>query len=187
MPSTRPANFEPDYIEAELMPEGTQRALPPASIELRAPADVSDRADTRWRHEHPAKRGRPPESDEDTDAVAGSVFEALREGLVPRELAEDLQCTPERAKRLVSRAKDRMTERIDEYVDVHMVAAKVAAIKGDAKPAQWFLENFATRDGERVIEPPAKEAPAVMPTFNVGFVLGGMPQQATKQLPPGKS
>lgn len=184
MPSTRSANFADDYVDGELIPTGlTTRDLPPASRELRAPSDVADRADARHRREHPAKVGRP--RNDDAESTIGAVFEALREGLSPRETAEEIESTPRRAKELMTTAKQRMARRIDDYVDAHLVATKVAAVSGDAKPAQWALENIAV-EGERVVDPPAKNLPPAAPTFNLGFVIGGMPQ-TPRQLPPAKA
>lgn len=153
-------------------PVDESRALPPASLELRAPADMADRADRRHRQEYPAKVGRPRRDAE--ESTAATVFEALRDGLSPRETAEEIHATPKRAKELMSLAKQRMARRIDEYLDAHMVATKIAAVEGDAKPAQWALENIEV-EGVRVVDPPMKNQPPPAPTFNLGFAIGGMP------------
>lgn len=159
------------------MPEGvTARHLPPASPELRAPSGMSDRADYRRRRQHPGRVGRPSEDDETEGATAIAVFEAMRREATPQELAAEIGAGQDgkRARDLMKTAKERLASRIDEYVDIHLVAAKIAALEGDAKPAQWALENIAI-EGERAVDPPAKNLPPPAPNFNLGFVIGGMP------------
>lgn len=176
MPSTNPANFMNEPIEGELIPEGvTARHLPPASPELRAPSGMSERADKRLRQQHPARIGRP--TNEDMEDVAVTTFESLREGLSVRDTAIALHAGTDgkRTRAIIDKAKDKLAARLDDYLDAHMIATQQAALEGDAKPAQWAIENIAI-EGERAVDPPAKNLPPPAPTFNLGFVVGGMPQ-----------
>lgn len=175
MPSIRPSNF----VDAEVL-EGTERALPPASAELRAPADVAERSDARRRRQHPTKIGR--RSAEEQEEAIATVFEGMRKELTVGEMAAEAGLSQDgrKVRDIMETAKEKMQRRVGEYVDIHMVAAKVAALKGDAEPAQWALENIAV-EGERVVTPPQKNLPPVAPTFNLGFVIGGMPARV---LPP---
>src|SRR5439155_1238146 len=98
------------------------------------------------------------------------------------EIAANAECGQDgrKVREVVAAAKETLQRRVGEYVEIHIVAAKVAAMKGDADPAQWALENIAV-EGERVVDPPQKNLPPAAPTFNLGFVIGGMPQRP--QLP----
>lgn len=176
MPSTRSVNF---------LPDDPSRELPPASMELRAPADVYDRADRRARREHPGRIGRP--RNEDADEVVETTFAVLRQELTEREAAIRLGAGTDgrRTRALIEKAKDKLAERLDFYLDAHAVATQQAAVEGDAKPAQWAIENISI-EGERPIDPPTKTvAPTTAPTFNIGFALGGIPQPV-RLLPPAK-
>ncbi len=174
MPSPRVSHFAA---------ERTTRDLPPASSELIAPSDVSERSDKRRRQAHPAKVGRPSNA-EQVEAV-NTVFDAMRKEIDPNvgDLAVAVGAGQDgrRVREIMTTAKEAIQRRVGEYVEVHMVAAKVAALKGDARPAEWALENIAV-EGERVVDPPQKNLPPPAPTFNLGFVIGGMPQRVA--LPP---
>lgn len=173
MPSPRVSNF---VLDAELMPEGsTTRDLPPASSELTAPSDVSVRSDARRRRVHPARIGRP--SGESQDQTVHEVFEGMRKGLEIEDIAANAQCGQDgrHVREVMSSAREQLQRRVGDYVEIHLVAAKVAAMKGNADPAQWALENIAV-EGERVVAPAQKNLPPPPPTFNLGFVIGGMPQ-----------
>lgn len=179
MPSPRVSHFygEPDLdaiLDAEYVP--TTRSLPPASEGLLAPSDVSARADKRRRDAHPGKVGRP--SKEHDDRTVHEVFEGMKRGLDVGEIAANAACGQDgrKVREVMSAARETMQRRVGEYVEIHMVAAKVAAMKGDAEPAQWALENIAV-EGERVVNPPVKNLPPPAPTFNLGFNIGGMPQR----------
>lgn len=182
MPSPRVSNF---VLDAEVVPTGrTTRDLPPASEGLIAPSGVSERADKRRRQEHPARIGRP--SNEAQGQTIHEVFEGMRKGLEIEDIAANAGCAQDgrHVREIMSTAKEQMQRRVGEYVEIHIVAAKVAAMKGNADPAQWALENI-TVEGERVVDPPQKNLPPPPPTFNLGFMIGGMPQRAA--LPPAKS
>jgi hypothetical protein len=58
-------------------------------------------------------------------------------------------------------------------VDIHLEAARTAALTGDAKPAQWALEHI--QDGEqRVVE--REKAGTGQPSISIGIAVGGIPQ-----------
>lgn len=107
------------------------------------------------------------------------VFEGMRKGLKIEEIAANAETGQDgrKVREVMGAARETMQRRVGEYVEIHLVAAKVAAMKGDAEPAQWALENIVT-EGERVVAPPQRNLPPPPPTFNLGFVIGGMPQQA---------
>lgn len=178
MPSPRVSSFL-DILDAEYVP--TTRSLPPASEGLIAPSDVASRADTRRRQEHPARIGRPSKAQD--DQTVHEVFEGMKKGLSIGEIAANAECGQDgrHVREIMSTAREAIQRRVGEYVEIHLVASKVAAMKGDADPAQWALENIAV-EGKRVVDPPAKNLPPPAPTFNLGFVVGGMPQRVA--LPP---
>ena len=88
----------------------------------------------------------------------------------------------------IIRAREKISANAEEYARVHLDAAKMAALRGDAGPSQWALERLTApaEDGkgtERIIEPLASGAPTgpTGPVINIGVALGGMNQP--KQLP----
>ena len=78
-------------------------------------------------------------------------------------------------------ARQALAGAAETYVELHMLATEVAALKGDASPAQWALERIA-EGGARVVD-----APKTGPTglgLRIGIAVGGVPQRS---LPPGVS
>jgi len=61
-------------------------------------------------------------------------------------------------KAAIIEARERLVDRAPQYADLHMKAAKKAASRGDARPAEWALTHLTSPDGERVIEPLAHAA-----------------------------
>lgn len=187
MPSPRVSQFEDEsqgatVLDAELMPTGRHtRDLPPASLELRAPSDVAERSDARRRHAHPGRIGRP--SADQQDQTIHEVFEGMRKGLEVTDIAANAGCGQDgrKVREIMATARETLQRRVEDYVEIHVVAAKVAAMKGNAEPAQWALENIAV-EGVRVVDPPQKHVQQTAPTFNLGFMIGGMPQRVA--LPP---
>lgn len=154
----------------------TTRELPPASIGLRAPADVSSRADARRREQHPAKRGRM--SDEKRDEFVGAVVE-LMDKLTATEIAVQTGAGTDgrSVKEVILAARSALQRRAEFYTHAHALATIRAAAEGDAKPSQWALERIAEGE-DRVVDPQVKEAaPPAPPTLSLGFVIGGVPMQ----------
>lgn len=176
MPSARPSRFVDTQT---LMAEGDSRSLPPASAGLRAPADKLDRTDRRDRQEHPAEPGPL------TDAARQRVVELtlrMMDKLTPKQIAIEAGTSTDATlvKRIIKTARKSLAERAEFYVEAHAIATMQAALDGDAKPAQWALEHIGT-EGERIVDPPQKEAPQAAPMFNIGFNLGGVPLKPTTQ------
>jgi hypothetical protein len=48
----------------------------------------------------------------------------------------------------IAAAREALQKRAEQYVDIHTKAAKVAASKGNATPAQWALEHISEIDAE---------------------------------------
>jgi hypothetical protein len=183
MPSPRVASFiDASVIEADIVPVGSERALPPASAGLTAPADVAERSDARRRRDRGAKVGRPLNAE--AEEAVSTVFDAMKREMNIADTADKAGVGEKRVKSVMKAAKSKMQAAVEEYVDIHLVAAKVAALKGDARPAEWALENIAV-EGERVVDPPQKNVPQAAPTFNIGFAIGGMPQRVA--LPAAKT
>lgn len=155
------------------------RSLPPASAGLRAPASVSGRADKRARAEHPAPSG--PLSEERASALVDLTMRMM-DKLTPKEIAIEAGVSADArpVKQIIKHVRQRLTERAEFYLEAHAVATIQAAVEGDAKPAQWALERI-NADGEHIVDPVDTEKPQVAPTFNIGFNMGGLPQNAGPQ------
>ena len=87
----------------------------------------------------------------------------------------------------IIRAREKISSNAEEYATIHLGAAKMAALKGDAGPSQWALERLSapSEDGkgtEHIIDPPAAaQSGPSGPVINIGVALGGM-NQPTKQI-----
>lgn len=161
MPSTRVANAVTDE----------QRQAPPASEGLRAPSDAYERTEQRDRDREDRKRGR--KTTEDADLITSTAI-ALMDKLSAAAIARKLECDPRAVRSVIKSARNALASRAELYVELHVHAATVAAMAGDAKPAQWAIERIA-EEGERIIDPPDDAKPSTVPTFTLGFVVGGMP------------
>lgn len=167
MPNARPSTFVSP-------PTGlTTRDLPPASEGLRAPAGVTGRPDKRHRQRHPGTPGRM--SDPDRDSFVDTVM-ALADKLPPIDIARATgTSTSGRAVReVIKSARTALQARAEFYVEAHAMATIAAAAEGNSKPAEWALTHIAEGE-DRVVDPEKKETTQVAPTFNLGFVLGGVP------------
>lgn len=169
MPSTRIAN-------AVVTDE--QRQSPPASVELRAPSSRLRRSEDRDREREDRKRG--PKSAEDADAITQLTMR-LMDKLTAAEIARKAEVDPRAVRTVIKAARASLASRAEFYVEAHAAATAVAALAGDAKPAQWAMERIA-EDGERIVDAPEENKVQQAPTFTLGFVVGGMP--AVKALPP---
>jgi hypothetical protein len=84
-------------------------------------------------------------------------------------------CARHDARRLATRADilnaaaDAIERGALEYVAAHRQATRIAALKGDSKPAEWALLHT------RVVKPVEKEAAAAGLIVNVGVMLPGLP------------
>jgi hypothetical protein len=169
MPSTRIAN-------AVVTDE--QRQSPPASVELRAPSSRLRRSEDRDREREDRKRG--PKSEEESDAITQLTMR-LMDKLTAAEIARKAEVDPRAVRTVIKAARASLASRAEFYVEAHAAATAVAALAGDAKPAQWAMERIA-EEGERIVDAPEENKVQQAPTFTLGFVVGGMP--AVKALPP---
>ena len=119
------------------------------------------------------------------------ALETLTTGEKPTNVAIELGMSVEAKpiKEVIKTARELFARRAGEYVEIHLMAAKMAALDGNAKPAQWALERIA-EGGERVVDAPSATATHA-PSFNIGFSIGGVPLPAPlpdkpdpKALPP---
>ena len=79
----------------------------------------------------------------------------------------------------IKKAREVLAGAAERYVELHMLATEVAALKGDASPAQWALERIA-EGGARVVDAP--KTGQAGPGLRIGIAVGGVPMQ--RQLPP---
>ncbi len=93
---------------------------------------------------------------------------------------EDLVPKPSRRSDLVlanvasvKRARKQLLKNMPTYADLHLVASKNAAQKGDAKPIEWAMLH--TRTVEPIAE--AKGSPASGTTINIGVKVSGADQK----------
>jgi hypothetical protein len=75
---------------------------------------------------------------------------------------------------LKAKALALLMENLPEYALLHREGAKIAALKGDTKPAEWALTTIKELGGTAVLEPPAKTAAPTEGKFQimVGVNLG---------------
>jgi hypothetical protein len=91
------------------------------------------------------------------------------------QLVED----PDQRKRVLNRRikalKAKMVLMLPTYAKLHLEATKVAAAKGDARPAEWALGQVAL-DGERVVEgTKGGESTGGGVKVVIGVKFGGLP------------
>lgn len=114
-------------------------------------------------------RGRPSKA-KDPATIMSAM--ALREnGLNQREIAQVLDVSPSVVAKALEDTKLAFVARMSEYADLHLAAARIAAAKGKAEPAQWALER-----GGAVKQPEAESSKGV--TVRVGINLPGLAQVA---------
>lgn len=82
---------------------------------------------------------------------------------------------PAEVARLRETALAILQENLPEYARIHMEGAKMAALKGDTKPAEWALTTIKNGQAAPVVEPPTKVAPGTGGVkVIVGVNLGGI-------------
>jgi hypothetical protein len=81
---------------------------------------------------------------------------------------------PHVRKVLKDKALALLFESLPEYALLHMQAAKMAAVKGDARPAEWALTTIKEAGGTAVLEPPQKEAAPSGTKVLIAVQLGGI-------------
>jgi hypothetical protein len=75
---------------------------------------------------------------------------------------------------LAQQVKGYLQHNLEEYARLHVEAARVAAFKGDARPAEWALQSVKVGEGP-VVAPPAKEGGPSGVKVLIGVQLGGLP------------
>ncbi len=106
-----------------------------------------------------------------------------------KAMAVALRRTPESLRNNVISARERILADQETYAGLNMVAAKIAAYQGDARPAQWALERGMTTDEKgkkiRVVESlKGEDNGPRLPVVNIGVMLGGIaPGANLKGLP----
>lgn len=103
-------------------------------------------------------------------------------------IARELGTTPSSVAQMVRRAKEKLQQSAELYVDQHQAAiVKALAIGevGEARKGAWeAIQAITARDDDgtevRIVESPTTAA--TMPTIKIGIALGGLPMNQ-KQLP----
>ena len=78
------------------------------------------------------------------------------------------------AESLGRQARAVLQDHLPQYAELHFEAAAIAAEQGDARPAQWALEQVKAGKAA-VVDPPRKEAGDSGVQVFVGIRMGGMP------------
>lgn len=152
------------------------RYAPPASDGL-PPSDSKPDGRETLRQRHPAARKAQLVKTED---IIGTAIAVLAGGDMTKEAAErGVSVASQPVKDLIRQARERFIQRVDRYVDAHLIAAETAALAGDAKPAQWALEHIQF-EGERVVEPVDTRPQGQPAGLRIGVVIGGIPQPASQ-------
>lgn len=102
-------------------------------------------------------------------------------GATPKQLSiqdaikiAEKHADPAFAKILKQQALALLMEQLPTYAMLHIEAAKMAALKGDARPAEWALQTIREAGGQAVVEPAAAKAVAESGTkVFIGVSLGG--------------
>jgi len=89
--------------------------------------------------------------------------------------------TPRLAKELLEEVRLSLREALPEYARLHLDAARISALRGDARPAEWALQTIKAGD-EPVVAPVAKDSVGGGVKVMIGVNLGGLPEGA-KALP----
>jgi hypothetical protein len=79
---------------------------------------------------------------------------------------------------LYKEAQAILRENLPRYAELHLTAAEVAAANGDARPSEWALSSARGPKGERIVEPPAKDAGTGGSGVKIviGINMGAMPE-----------
>lgn len=156
----------------------TGRHAAPASDGLADSARVTDKRE-RARRNYPSKTG--PKSLETTENIITAALAILDENAERGPLAQaaseaavslGIDASGRPIKVVIKAAREALARRAADYANLHWQASVMAAMKGDAGPAQWAIERIA-EGGQRIIDAP-KSGPAA-PTLQIGIALGGMP------------
>ena len=128
-----------------------------------------------------ARKGRMSKAEKQ---LLEGVDPSVDAGEAAKGLALAFNRTPEALKKAIIDVREGLVERAQEYANIHLAAAKKAAEFGNAKPAEWALENLEF-GGERVVSPPVREVGPdnrVLVSINLPRELGGVKAQSGKDL-----
>ncbi len=91
----------------------------------------------------------------------------------------------------VDSVKAKLAAKLDTYVELHEVAARNAAKRGDASPVQWLLSHVAVADSEGVDQRPIASSVDAKTSQDgadkgtgIQIVIGGFPSAQSPQLTP---
>lgn len=160
------------------------RACLPQSPGL-PPSEVREDQGPRNRHRrrHPATRtGRL--TPKDTEELVNTVMAEMNDK-TPEALAVQTGRGIALVRKAIVDARTSLQERVQEYVDQHLIATVNAAAKGDSRPAEWALERIE-EGGERVVTPPAVAAPPALQPLSIGIMLGGVTPMQLPPVPPSQ-
>jgi hypothetical protein len=118
--------------------------------------------------------GDVPRKRKKVDTTTTQALLAMTEnGLSRKDAGRVLGLSKQQVDKALDDTRLEMAARASEYADIHFAAAKVAAEKGRAEPAQWALERLG------VVQPEQTAAPAVAagPVIKIGIMLPGLPGQ----------
>jgi len=92
-----------------------------------------------------------------------------------RHALRELHRNVEHVKELGEEAQAILEAGLPDYASLHMEAARTAAAKGDARPAEWALQNIVAA-GNRIVKPVEKAAgPDNSVKVFVGVKVHGLP------------
>lgn len=156
----------------------SKRRRPPSGKGLPS-AGHDENTTARKRRLHPAAKKAKLQKTEDIIEAAELVLAG--KSLVDAAVATGVAVDSRPVRELVQEAREKFHRRVDDYVEIHLTASKMAALDGDAKPAQWALERIAA-EGVRVFDQPDAAAAAKPASVSIGIRIGGIPQPADQAI-----
>jgi len=142
-------------VETALGPSSGHRAPPARAICCPRRARVTPEGLCRWCQEKRLNR-------------------AKRDELTPEQALELV--SKDGGEALATKVRAKLQTNLEEYVTLHIEAARVAAVRGDSKPAEWALQTIKA-GASPVVTPPAKAGEGGGGGIKVflGVQIGGLP------------
>lgn len=100
------------------------------------------------------------------------LMRAERSDLSPEQALERVQT--QGVEKIADKVRAFMQANQPEYARLHLEATRVAAAKGDAKPAEWALTNIRTGDNP-IVSPPKDGGGGGGIKVMIGVQIGGLP------------
>jgi hypothetical protein len=110
-------------------------------------------------------RLRPRVTADEQAAIVTLSKRGASQGLISRVTGRDRGTVA----RVLAGARSLLASRAGTYADLHLDAARVAALKGDARPSEWAMDRLG------VVEPRREDAGSGKVQVSIGVVLPGLP------------